>query len=382
MYQPGHHHYHTIRLTELSRLYWAHTVKLLATNISMIFVPIYFYNLGYSLPAILWYFLLGNLLWLVIQHPVLQWSNRIGANRAMGIGLVLQGMQSLMLATLSQYHWPFWLLAVIWSLFTALYWPNFRACFAKSLLHKKVGPAVGISSALITLAYGIAPAIGGGVATALGEGVLYGLAMILFVAAAVPLFGGKEIIQNDPYVLRKLNWRKIKRDLVANLGDTIDDTVLTTVWPLFIFLLIPSYVGVGLLSSTAVIAGILIALYVGRREEFVGARGYLRRGTLITSLSNAVRLVSQSASHIAGVNFINGIGHALVATPFNSRYYENADREPRLPYVYAMMVVSALGNILLFGILLILSFFISIQAVLLVGLLIAVPAGFVVRLIR
>ena len=71
-----------------------------------------------------------------------------------------------------------------------------------------------------------------------------------------------------------------------------------------------------------------------------------------------------------------------MATPFNARYYENANEEPLLPYVYAMMIVSALGNLVLFAILLVVSFFAPIQTVLLVGLLLAIPAGFAVRLIR
>lgn len=382
MHHPGHHHYHVIRLTELKRIYWAHTIKLLASSMTLIFIPIYLYRLDYSLTAILWYFLLFSLFWLIIQHPILKWSNRMGANRAMAISLVLQGIHTLMLATLTTYDWPLWLLALIWSIFVALYWPNFRACFAKSLLHKKVGPAVGASAALATLAYGAAPAIGGAVATVFGIGVLYVLATLLFIAAAAPLFAGKEIIHREAYNLKELDWRKVNRDLLANAGDTIDDLVLSTVWPLLIFLLIPSYLGVGILSSIGVIGGIVIALYVGNRQELKGPRTYLKRGAAIISLANGVRLLSQSAFQIASVNFINGLGHALVATPFNSRYYTNAEQEPLLPYVYAMMVASAIGSIILFGVLLILSFFAPIQIVLTFGLLIAIPAGFALRLIR
>ncbi len=374
MHHIGHHHYHAIRLTELKRIYWAHTVKQLATSMTVIFVPIYLYNLDYSLQAILWYFFIANVLWIMFQYPLMKFSNRIGANKAMAIGLALSGVQSLMLATLPLYHWPLWLIA--------LYWPNFRACFAKSLLHKSAGKAAGISAALTTLAYGIAPAIGGFVAEGFGIAMLYGLSVGLFMAAALPLLTSNEIVHKDPFRLKSLNIRKIKRDLLANMSDNIDDSILTVIWPLFIFLLIPSYAGVGILSSISVIAGIIIALYVGQREELRGAHRYLKRGALVTSLANGIRLFSQSVPQIAGANFINGLGHALLATPYNARYYENAGREPLLPYIFAMMTISGIANALLFGILFVVSLFYPIQTVLLIGLVLAIPAGFAIRLIR
>lgn len=382
MHHSTHHYYHATRLTELKRLNWAFTMRQLASSMTMIFVPIYLYNLHYSLQAILWLFLLENIFWPLLQYPLMKFSNRVGFNKTMGLSLILYGVTSLLLATLSIYRWPLWFIALVLSVSGMFFYPNFRACFAKSLLHRKAGLAVGVSAALTTLAYGIAPAIGGAVASSLGVVVLYAFSIALFVAAALPLFGGTEIIKNAPFNLRDLDVGKVKRDLLANFSDTIDDSILSIIWPLFIFLLIPSYVDVGILSSISVIAGILIAVYVGRREELQGARKYLKRGSLLTTVANAGRLLSQSAPQIAGVNFVNGLGHALLATPFFSRYYENASREPLLPYIYAMMVVSAVGGIMLFGILLIISYFVPIQTVLLVGLLLAIPASFAVRLIR
>ncbi len=382
MSHAAHHHYHVIRLTELKRIYWAHTIKQLASSMTLIFIPIYLYNLDYSLQAILWFFLLTYLLWAAGQYLLMKWSNHIGANKAMAIGLALSGVLSLLLATLSVYDWPLWLLAIVEGVSIALYWPNFRACFAKSLLHKRAGKAAGVSVALTTLAYGIAPAIGGIVAESFSIIVLYALSITLFIAAALPLLAAKEIIHHDLFRLRSLNLGKVKRDFIANMSGEIDDVILSVIWPLFIFLLIPSYVGVGILSSISVIAGIVIALYVGQRGEIKGMRRYLKRGTVVATLANIVRLFTQSAPQIAGVNFVNGLGHALWGTPYVARYYENAEEEPLLPYIYGMMMASALGDILLFSTLLIISFFFPIQTVLLVGLLLAIPAGYAVRLIR
>lgn len=382
-HHSGHYHYHLlrIRLSELRRLYWAHTVKEVAASLVTIFVPIYLYRLDYEVSAIIGYFFLATLFWGITQVPALKLANHIGFNRSMGISLIVQGLQILMLATLPNLHWPLWSIAFVWGISISMYWPQFRACFTRSLSHRRVGPAVGISSALLMLAYGIAPAIGGAIASWLGIGVLYGVTMLCFVAAAFPLLTGREFMEEERFSLREIPWRKARRDLIANMGSEIDGMVATSVWPLFIFLIIPSYVGVGLLSSIAVIASIIIALYVGRRQTRKMS-SYLKHGANVISLTNAVRLVMQSAGQIAGVNFFNGLGQALMVTPYYSRYYLNAEREPLLPYLYAMNAASMLGDVLVFGLLFLLSLVVPAKVVLAIGLILAIPAGYAIRLIR
>lgn len=377
----AHHTYHVPRLKELQRLYWAHTIKSLAAGMAAIFVPIYLYKLGYSLSSILIYFLLATLVWAATQAPALRFANRVGFNRCMGLSLLIEGFQILMLATIPQLHWPLWAISLVYGIQISTYWPQFRACFARSLLHQKVGPAVGLSSALLMLALGIAPAAGGAIATWFGITMLYTLAMLCFATAALPLLSGPETIKQEAISLKGISWRRIRRDLIANGGSEIDAVVAEDIWPLFIFLLVPSYVGVGVLSSVAVIASMSIALYVGRRRSTKQA-AYLNNGTGVVSLTNAIRLITQSATQIAGINFINGLGEALLVTPFYSRYYQNAEHEPLVPYVYAMMMACVVADCLLYGSLLILSLFFSVKVVLSIGLLIAVPASYTIKLIR
>jgi MFS family permease len=345
-------------------------------------VPIYLYRLHYSIPEILTYFLLATGFWGLIQLPVLQWTNRIGFNRTMGLSLIVQGVQILMLATIQSVHWPLWSIALVWGVAISLYWPQFRACFTRSLLHRRIAPAVGMSSALLMLALGTAPAIGGAIASWFGIGTLYVVSMLCFIAGALPMFFGPELIGRETFSFRgEVRWRKIWRDLVANLGTEVDDSISSSVWPLFIFLIVHSYVGVGILSSVAVIASIVIAFYIGQRQP-KEISGYLKNGTNVISLGNAIRLFTQSAGQIAGVNFFNGIGQALIVTPYYSRYYQNAEHEPLLPYVCAMMIASAIGDVLLFGSLLLLSIVMPIRDVLTVGLIAGIPAGYCIRLIR
>ncbi len=380
--QAGHHYYHVPRLQELRRLYWAHTVKELAGAMVSIFVPIYLYRLHYSITTIFAYFLLISVFWGLTQAPILRWSQRIGFNRSMGVSLIVQSLQMILLASLPHFQWPLWLIAAVEGISYGLYWPQFRASFTRSLLHRKIGPAAGMSSALLMLALGIAPAFGGLVASGLGIGALYVVSILCFVAAAVPLFMGAEVVKDEEFHLRDVPWRSAWRDLVSNMGSEVDADIAATVWPLLIFFLLPSYAGVGVLSSTMVVASIIIALYVSRRQ-LRKMTGYLKNGSSVVAFANAVRLVAQSVSFVAGINFFYGLGQALITTPFYSRYYHNAEREASLlSYLYAMMIACAIADIALFGLLLLLTLVLPVKVVLVIGLIMAVPAGYAIRLMR
>lgn len=377
-----HAHFHMPKLTEVRRIYWSHSLKLVAANLVVIFIPIYLLQLGYDLSEIILYYFFMAVIWGLVQYPIFRLSNRIGTNKAMAVSFAFQFIQLVMLATLPAVEWPLWMISLTWALYVAFYWPSFRSSFAKGVGTKHPGRSVGIANALTTVAYGIAPAVGGIVATVFDIVAVYIAAMVILVIAAVPLLSGPEIIKNDPFKLSSLRVRRVARDLVANAGSEIDDVALSIIWPLLVFFIVPTYAGVGVLSSLAVVSGIAISLYIGRSEERKGVHRYLNRGVTATTLSNAARLIADTTASIATVNLFSGLGHALLSTPYVTEYYREANREPRLPYMYAMMIACAVIDSLFFGILFILTGLISDQAVLIAGLAMIVPLTWGIRYIR
>jgi hypothetical protein len=67
---------------------------------------------------------------------------------------------------------------------------------------------------------------------------------------------------------------------------------------------------------------------------------------------------------------------------FDARYYKNAEQEPVLLYVFSMLMAGAIGCIVLFSLLVLVSLFASDKIVLVAGLLTAIPASYAIRLIR
>lgn len=372
MLHYGHHHFHILRFGDLGALNLSSTLRNIANGLFTILVTIYLYRLGYDLTSILFFLVICQLIWMLLIYPAMRIINRIGTTWAISISMLGNIAFALLLLTLPDYGWPLWVIAAAWAFFVSLFWPAFRLSFAESLKNHRAGRNVGFATALLVLASGIAPAIGGTIATLAGIDVVYIISVLLFATAGLVLLRKVPPVKQEPF---KLEWRVLKRsfsDYVANFSFSIEDAILENIWPLFIFLFLPSYAGVGILSSVAVLAAIGVSLYVGKREETVGTKRYLREGLTVVSVSNLFRLIVSNAGHVFGVNALSGFGRSMALTPYMTRYYKHI-QEGGMSYVFGMMIASGLGWLLPYSILLALSYFLPDREVLLVGLLLTVP---------
>lgn len=378
---PVHHHFHMHRIREMTALYWTNSLRAIATCLVAVLIPVYLSNIGYSLPEILLVFVAEGLLWLLILYPATVAAHKFGANKLMVFATIMLLGVMMSLALLPSYEWLIFSV-IFFKALSSLYWLSFRLNFTAVTNGQEAGGKIGLTNALFLASMGIAPAVGGIVAEIYGIEWTYAVAIITILLACIPLMETAEIKKWPRPKLSKLNIKRIFPDLIANGGSTIDDSTGALIWPLLIFIIVPTYAGVGLLSALVVVSAILISLWVGWRESKKGERHYLKQGSFIMSVTNFLRFLTQTVSHIASINLLAGIGQALYTTPLASRYYKNASREPTIEYIFAMQVISALAwalyPLILFG----LTFILSDKEVLIVGALLAIPATWAIRFMR
>jgi hypothetical protein len=369
-------------MSEMKRVFWAHTVASVGSSLVSIFVPIFLLKSGYSFPAVVTFLMFQNLSGAIFQYPAAKVVGRIGANRGMAVGCFVAAIYLASLLTLPHFHWPLVLVATLWGIDRDFYWFSLHANFSKARAHKKTGTQVSALNSIITFAHGLTPAIGGIIATTAGIAWSYALAITLIITGSIPLITGPEVTKRRPVSWKNLDIKRLWRDPASNFFNGMTTTSEMVLWPLIIYFIVNSYAGVGILSSIVIFASISVALYVGKREAIKGERHYLRRGLALETLTNTLRVIAQNAGHIFGINLINGVSRSLYTTPYMTRYYRHADEEPRLEYIALMETGNQIGGVFVLGIMLILSFHLSIEQTLLAGVVIAIPASFGTRLIR
>ncbi|MEX2043658.1 MAG: MFS transporter [Patescibacteria group bacterium] len=377
-----HSHYHILRMTEMKRVVWAHFLSSFGMSMVTIFVPIFLLKSGYSFSSVMLYMAELSLFAVPLQYVASKLTGTLRANHAMAIGLASKGVFLFLLLTLGSESWPLWLVAFFWAGWRAFYWVAFHINFSKTRDRKKEGSQVSGIAALKIMAGGAAPAIGGILATAYGIGVVYGVAIGLLVISIIPLLHGEEVSVKRPLQFALLRFRRILRDLFANVSNGVTTVAESFMWPILVSFLISTYAGIGILSSVVVLSAIAVSLYVGRRQVRRGRRHYIREGVAVTSASDILRLLAENASHVFGINLFGGVGNSLYYTPLMTKYYDHADEEPRLEYITAMEIAHEVGWGLFFLFAFALSFFLSPSAVLLVCIAIAAPFNFGIRAMR
>lgn len=375
-------HYHLLRMSEMGKVFWAHSIGVVGSSLVTVFIPIFLYKIGYSIQEILIYLTFQNFVAAALQYPAIKLIDMLGGNRSMAVAMFTHILFFIALLVLPEFDQSLAILVpigLLWSLTRAIYWPAFHANFSKARAHKKAGRQVGAINAVMIFAHGATPAVGGIIATEFDISWVYGAAIGLFLIALVPLLFGGEVTKRRPLDFRKVNYRKTVPDMFASAAYGMTNLVEVTIWPLLIFFIVSSYAGVGVLSSVVTIASIIVTLYVGRRESDRGQRHFLNEGAVVSSATNVFRLGAETGGHVVGINLLSGVGHSLTMTPYISRYYERADEEPRLEYIALMETAHELSwGVYLFFIL-ILTTFLAPTTALTVGIAAAIPLSFGAR---
>lgn len=360
-------HYHLPRMQEMGRVFWCHSIGILAISLAMIFVPIFLLKSGFSFRDVLVFIFLQQLFALLLQYPASKCFRIFNPHHLLALGAMCYALFFVLLSSLLSYHWPLALLALVWSFNRTIYWTAFHYIFGLARRPQRAGRQIAGINALTMLATTVAPAIGGIVATLFNIGYIYAAAIILLFIAVVPMIGKKETI---PKTNLNFSWKQtweMRRDAFANLCNGIVTTGEVSIWPLLVFVLVGTYAGVGLLSSVIAFASIVITLYVGRREETKGERHYIKQGLAFYSVTNIGRALAQNSLQIFGLNLLAGIGRSLYITPFMNRYYTSSDSSSRVGYISVMEGMFSVGGVVYSAGLLLLSLAFPMKEVLVIG---------------
>ena len=327
-------------------LFSSHALFIIAAGIASLFVPLYLLEQGYSLTFILGIYAVATALDIGIKLLLPKHFYRLGTHAMMIIGSLSCALLFGYLSTLVEYGWPIWILPILLSL-QSIYWLGFHINFSRELMHREVGKEVGIANAVVLVAAGVAPLIGGIFATLLGAETMYLGVLGLFAAAGLIHAFSKEGAHPRTFRYSRLNYKKVKNDYIANAGNGISYDVDIIIWPLFIFAIVPSYMGVGALAAVTTLAAAMTSLYIGNRIKFRGAGRYIKIGSAGIALVNLARVVVTSPAQVTVANLFTGTSRSML-TAFSSVYYAHSEQNARPEYISTMEAAHSVGRLILF----------------------------------
>jgi len=372
------HHLHRIKFSELNEIYLFMTLRSFLVAMASIFIPIYLYNLHYSIQAIILYyfylFLFEACFEIVSSYSIL----RFGPKHNIALSVPFLILHFLLLSNIGTYHWPLWLLSLIQAISMALFWQGYHFDFSKAKHRGSAGKEVSKMYIILWFVSALAPFFGGLIAERYGMQYVYLLVLIGLILALIPLFSTSEPWVKDHFVLKRVKIRDIYRQQLSYAGSGIEASVSLFMWPFFVYLIVKSYEMVGALASLASLAGVFTTYMVGKKADKKLKPNYIKRGSYLTGVSYFLRLYAKTAAHVLFFNVFGSICHAIFLSPWFAEYYLHADEESRLEYLFLMEITTDLSRVLFFGLIFIFSLYFSLELTLIIGILIGGLASFLI----
>lgn len=357
---------HHQKLRPVREIYWSIGINGLGLSLVSIFVPIYLYNLGYSLRTILLVYMVDFAARIILQPLAGRFIARFGPKHGLVLAVFFSIIALMLLTTLRSSPNVLWLIPLASAALNVFHFLAFMTYFARSYEEGKVSKQVSILSQLIITVTTIGPFIGGIIATALGLHIALVIAICFVLASLIPLTASSEPFTRQRFSLRDLPWRQMKTDVLGSYGRAIEARSAKIVWPLAIFLLVGTYAEVGLITTISFLA-IIIANRVATVLVKTRPRTIMWVGSIGNAGAHLGKVMVDGSVGATIVNFLDGVTNTFSMIPFQSALYRHARSNNTVSFVTAFNSVNDLGSLSLFAVLFGATFLLPTAGVLILG---------------
>jgi hypothetical protein len=333
---------------------WLHT---LAHSLTSIFIPILMLKSGFTIPAVIGYYVLYNVLDVPLNFLARAIVARFGARFVIAIATIAVIIFFSILLTISSPSiGVLILLAIFGALYDALYWVAHIFLFIGSYgAAKRTGKSTGILYAIRQCALMLGPVIGAALLVFFDERALLLAVVAFFILSLYPL--GKVDEFPDVPASRPLAAkyffaaREGKRTFLSVVLYAVHDTAESVIFPVFIYITFGTLQSVALVPIVMSLAAMVIALILGNVHP--NKRGFaIAAGASAIALIWLVRLYLGSPTIYYGSIFVIGILAYFVLVPLDSLIFEygRAVHDPLSASMYRNIAFMG-SNVVFYGIL-------------------------------
>ncbi len=316
-----------------------------------IFEPIYLYTIGFSINGIL-YFYLG-------VYGVYFFTLPLGAKFARKFGYekgILLGAPFLALYYITLFLIPrsdiFIPVSII--MFVAqktFYWPGYHADFARFGRNEQRGREISNLAIISSFMYVLGPLIGGVIINFWGFKALFSVATVLFLVSNIPLLSTPEKFKPVSFSykdsFKRLFWKENRRNFFGFLGFG-EELLAMVIWPVFIFVIIGSFVEIGSLVASATFVTATVVLFVGKMVDgkTEERRSILKVGSIFSSGAWLLRLLVRGALGVFLVDTLSRITKNVIIIPMMAMTYDRASETSVMKTIIFFEQALVVGKIL------------------------------------
>lgn len=380
------HFWRYVGFDELSELYVSMMFRSLSISITGLFVPVYLWQLHFSITDILmvmaWYFTVRAVLFDILSAYTVA---KIGPKHTMLIGYLMLIFSTGLFLTLDNTFWPIWLLGGAWGASASFFFIPFHVDFSKVKHSLHGGKELGYINIMERVGFAIGPLIGGIIATLFGAQYIFLAAIAMLFIGIMPLFSTVEPVKlNQKLDFYAFKIDKLKYDFLSVAGLGIENTITVYLWPLFLASFIITgggiYAKLGVIASVSFVAAIYATNTIGKIIDKKHGRKLLRVSASLNSLLHLIRPFVTTLPLAVIVNLANETVTPGYRMPYIKGWYDAADDLPgyRIVYLSSMEIIGSIAKATTWWLLVIISSTFSSRDVIVIAFVIAACASLLI----
>lgn len=312
----------------MDSLYFTSALVNFASGLISVFVPLYFWQLGFPLWRILFYYFLMNFYFIVITFLFLPVLRRLSDKMMMFLGVPFIVLYYFGLGSIGTSPFLFYILPAAASLGNLLFNLGYHIDFNCSADGDCLGREVGMRQTIGYLVMFSAPALGGFLINSFGFQNTFLVSIVIFLVAIFPLFFFPKRKMagalNIRAVFNNLIDKKIRSFNLSSLGYAAETNVGGILWPLFIFFTVGSFEKFGGIISAGLLVGSVVNYLVGYFSDKGDGRKIFTWSTVIFSFVWIIRVFLTRVWTLVGAHISADIFYSALLVPWSRKYYKVA----------------------------------------------------------
>jgi MFS family permease len=251
-----------------------------------------------------------------------------------------------------------YVLAAVYGFVVLVYWLSVESLFARFLGERHKGEKTSRYFALHKIAEVAGPIIGGLVALKIGFTILFIIIAFILFLSVIPLFFLNKTLDHPKFTF--LAFKKFKqnfRDFKFLILKGFEGALVTIVLPIIIFLNNLNVFEIGILMAMISLLSFLSAFKVGKLSDSIGLRKVIRLGAVLCAVCLGLMGYFVNSVTLVVLALVFGALSVLIDLPYETYLFVKAKRfKSPMEYVVFKQMSVALGKVILFGLLMFLSY--------------------------
>ncbi|TSC52435.1 MAG: Uncharacterized protein LiPW41_205 [Parcubacteria group bacterium LiPW_41] len=364
--EKSHHfHFRLFDTRELGALSLMLAIVYFGEGLVSIFIPVYFWNLGFPIWKILGFYFLNAIYFILFTIVLLPLMKRMSDKMMIAISVPFLIGYFLFLNGIEQFSSFFWIAPIFLAIHMLFLNVGYNLDFSCATQKGREGHDVGIRYLTGSLSQFLSPLFGGVLIASFGFHTSFIVAVIIFFFSIIPLFFvQKRKIANHLSILELV--RSLSSDNknfnISSIGYASEIMIGRVLWPIFIFLMVQSTEELGGMVSIGLLFGALVTYLSGFFFDKGKVKLLLIGSAGLYSIMWFVRMFIRGAGAIFGSHIVgNAINSGLMVT-WVSEYYAraHASENPSM-FILSREILYQITRVFFLPLLMALSLFIPLE---------------------